>query len=108
MGGVSSLGALLNRLHLEHYAAPFEDEAIEDVALLTSMGRQGLYDNLCGEMGLDAAGVATLSSALFDEADASEDELTLEPNVDDGGGGGDDDVSAEFKPRAPLPATPPP
>mgnify|MGYP001981311920 CR=1 FL=1 len=31
MGGVSSLGALLNRLHLEHYAAPFEDEAIEDV-----------------------------------------------------------------------------
>ena len=56
MGGVSSLGALLNRLHLEHYAAPFEDEAIEDVALLKSMGRQGLYDNLCGEMGLDAAG----------------------------------------------------
>ena len=83
MGGVSSLGALLNRLHLEHYAAPFEDEAIEDVALLKSMGRQGLYDNLCGEMGLDAAGVATLSSALFDEADASEDELTLEPNDDD-------------------------
>ena len=83
MGGVSSLGALLNRLQLEHYAAPFEDEAIEDVALLKSMGRQGLYDNLCGEMGLDAAGVATLSSALFDEADASEDELTLEPNDDD-------------------------
>ena len=67
---------------LEHYAAPFEDEAIEGVALLKSMAGR-LYDNLCGEMGLDAAGVATLSSALFDEADASEDELKLEPSDDD-------------------------
>ena len=83
MGGVSSLGALLNRLHLEHWIAPLEDEAIEDLALLKSMGRDGLHDNLCGEMGLDAAGVATLSSALFDEEDASEDELTLEPNEEE-------------------------
>ena len=74
MGAVSPLGALLNRLHLEHYAAPLEDEAIEDLALLKSMGRDGLHENLCGEMGLDAAGVATLSSALFDEEEASEED----------------------------------
>ena len=98
MGLDSALSELLRTLSLEHFAAPLEDEAVEDIALLKSMGPEGLEENLCGEMGLDAGGVAALSRALFgggedddddtlalEENDSDEGELALEENNSDEG-----------------------
>ena len=93
----SDLAALLEKLGLQHYASTFEEEAITDVDLLRSMGKEMLCESLV-EIGLGERDVKKLAAAIFggacDAGDAEEEEeeeeedwLSLEDNegVDDGG-----------------------
>ena len=79
----SELVALLARLELAHYVPAFEEEAITELPLLTSMGVDMLRENL-EELGLDAAAVAKLADALFPADGEDDGELELEDNAVDG------------------------
>ena len=59
-----SVAALLAKLNLSKYNETFEEEAINDVSLLTSMGADMLCENL-EELGLDTAAIELLSNELF-------------------------------------------
>jgi len=90
MSAGSEVAALLSRLNLSRHAALFEEEEINDVALLTSMGPEMLNENL-DELGLDADSITALSGALFPQqqsaaaspaaGDDDEDGLELEDNA---------------------------
>ena len=96
MAAGSDVAALLDRLGLEQHAAIFEEEEINEVSLLTSMGSEMLRENL-DELGLDGASIDTLAGALFPD----------EP----GGGYDDEDGGLELEenagPSAPPPEAPP-
>ena len=65
MDSVSTdLAHLLSSLRLEALAPAFAEEAITDVALLTSMGREMLLENL-DEIGIETSDATTLADALF-------------------------------------------
>ena len=88
----AELIALLSRLGLERHLEQFQEEAITELSLLTSMGAEMLRENLV-ELGMEPEAIAVLSTALFqatEDADegsehgaASEQdtELRLEPNA---------------------------
>jgi len=79
-----SVPALLSRLGLERYGSVFEEEAITDVSLLTSMGVEMMCENL-EELGLDQPAIDALSSDLFPGGggdDDDDDALELEDNAD--------------------------
>ena len=62
----SEVAALLDKLSLARYKDTFDDEAITEVSLLTSMGDAMLRENL-EELGLDAAAIDALAAELFDD-----------------------------------------
>ena len=76
----SEVSALLAKLNLSQHAPIFEEEEINDVSLLVSMGPEMLAENL-EELGLDAASVSVISAALFPGAEEEDDGgLELEDN----------------------------
>jgi len=62
--GSESLPELLKRLDLEAHAAALQEEEIEDVAILRSMGSDMLAGNMA-EVGMNAAEIGRLSADLF-------------------------------------------
>lgn len=88
------LVTLLSRLGLERHVPLFEEEAITELTLLTSMGKDMLCENL-DELGLVAADVAKLSTALFPEEEEEDDGPALEDNDDD------DDDGPQLEANAP-------
>eukprot|EP00322_Chrysochromulina_rotalis_P018339 CAMPEP_0115828980 /NCGR_PEP_ID=MMETSP0287-20121206/859_1 /TAXON_ID=412157 /ORGANISM="Chrysochromulina rotalis, Strain UIO044" /LENGTH=394 /DNA_ID=CAMNT_0003282225 /DNA_START=16 /DNA_END=1200 /DNA_ORIENTATION=- len=58
----SSVAALLQRISLEHYTIRFEEEALDDVALLLSMG--SMLSNNLRELGLDESAIGKIASEL--------------------------------------------
>ena len=90
------LVSLLSRIGLERHVPLFEEEAITELALLTSMGKGMLCENL-DELGLVAADVAMLSTALF-PAEEEDDGPALEDNDDDDD---DDDDGPQLEANAP-------
>lgn len=94
MACAGELVALLTRLGLARYLAQFEEEAITELQLLTSMGVEMLRENL-EELGMDAEDIATLSTALFPEEAEEEDGLMLEDNVQVGSAAADAKAEVE-------------
>lgn len=92
----TELVSLLSRLGLERHVPLFEEEAITELTLLTSMGKDMLKENL-DELGLEAADVVKLSMALFPEEDEDDDGPALEDND----GGDDDDDGPQLEANAP-------
>lgn len=60
----ASVATLLSKLNLNQYADVFEDEAITEISLLTSMGSEMLRENL-EELGLDIEAIDKLAAELF-------------------------------------------
>lgn len=90
------LVALLSRLGLERHVEQFEEEAITELSLLTSMGAEMLRENLA-ELGMELEAIAALSNALFPKAEeASEGGLTLEDNEL-----AEQDTELQLEPNAP-------
>ena len=77
---VESIPTLLTRLGLSKYAALLEEEAIGDVALLESMGKETMEESM-EEIGMDVKDAAKLSAAIFGGGDDDDDDgVQLESN----------------------------
>jgi len=61
---MNSVSALLSKLHLDRYVEIFEEEAITETELLTSMGAEMLRTNL-EELGLESGAIDQLAAELF-------------------------------------------
>ena len=87
---MATVTELLARLSLEQYAEVFEEEAITETSLLSSMGNEMLRENL-EELGLDSAAIDKLAGELFpgeaaaapDDDDDDDDELLVEDNQEE-------------------------
>lgn len=89
---VATVTALLSQLNLNKYAEVFEEEAITETSLLSSMGSEMLRENL-EELGLDSDAINQLAEALFPgdgkeqqglgQPQEEEDELLVEDNLEE-------------------------